>query len=371
MQGQAVCFPVGMPPMSWNSVKFEFWPEADRSMWDSLVKAGGLLNGCGRGAGWAEETRRVVARDYGYWLSFLLASDPAALAECPSVRVTPERVRRYCRSMDQVSARTRTCRIANLRAALRGEEPTKDFRWLGDMRRALERTARHEGPMRSKHGRLLPSGKLVEAGLSLVRSAQRDRKAPALTRARRYRDGLVIALLASRPLRIKNFADLRLGHHLVETSAGYLVDIPGPETKTGNPIVMTIPDDLHPWLREYLKVHRLLLLGASPSDHVWLTSTGRPYRPHNLSQRISTLTQRLVGVPISAHLFRDCAATTIATEDPEHVLIIAPLLGHTSLKTAENHYNHARSLEAGRRYQRSIKEARARLQPVRRRCVQE
>jgi integrase/recombinase XerD len=63
------------------------------------------------------------------------------------------------------------------------------------------------------------------------------------------------------------------------------------------------------------------------------------------------LTKRMVGVPISPHLFRDCAATTIATDDPEHVLTIAPLLGHTTLKTSEKHYNHARSLDASRRYQ--------------------
>jgi hypothetical protein len=35
------------------------------------------------------------------------------------------------------------------------------------------------------------------------------------------------------------------------------------------------------------------------------------------------LTARILGVAINPHLFRDCAATTIATDDPEHVLIIA------------------------------------------------
>ena len=67
-----------------------------------------------------------------------------------------------------------------------------------------------------------------------------------------------------------------------------------------------------------------------------------------------------MGVPISPHLFRDCAATTIAIDDPEHVLTIAPLLGHTTLKTSEKHYNHARSLDASRRFQAVMREVRAR-----------
>jgi integrase/recombinase XerD len=120
-------------------------------------------------------------------------------------------------------------------------------------------------------------------------------------------------------------------------------------------------------LTEYLAVHRPLLTGRPQSDHVWLTSAGNPYLKTNLSQRISMLTLRHVGVAISAHLFRDCAATTIATEIPEQVLIIAPSLGHTSLKTSEDHYNHAQGLLAGRRYQETLKQVRASLRGPRRR----
>ena len=40
------------------------------------------------------------------------------------------------------------------------------------------------------------------------------------------------------------------------------------------------------------------------------------------------------GQSLSPHLFRDCAATTIATDDPDHVAIIPSILGHTTSRTA-------------------------------------
>ncbi len=40
--------------------------------------------------------------------------------------------------------------------------------------------------------------------------------------------------------------------------------------------------------------------------------------------------------------------------------MIPPILGHAGLATSERHYNQARSLEAGRRYQQTIAELRRR-----------
>ena len=42
------------------------------------------------------------------------------------------------------------------------------------------------------------------------------------------------------------------------------------------------------------------------------------------------------------------AATSIAIDDPEHAGIIARILGHKTLKTAEMHYVHAGALQASR-----------------------
>ena len=66
---------------------------------------------------------------------------------------------------------------------------------------------------------------------------------------------------------------------------------------------------------------------------------------------MTKVTLRTLGKSLNPHLFRDCAATSVALEDPEHVRIIASILGHSSLSTAEKYYNQAHTLEAGRVYQ--------------------
>jgi integrase len=340
--------------MTLQSLKYHSWPAADKHLWERLTTPAHLLDDAGAGAAWAAETRRVLVRDYGYWLFFLTKSEPSTLSESPVSRVTRNRVLEYCRAMEGVSASTMVSRIARLGSMLRGETEADQLVWLADIRRRLEKAARRDGPARSKHERLVPTGKIVEVGLELMRGANGGRRRCARTHARRFRDGLMIALLAARPLRIKNFAGLRCGAHVLVTSSGYLIDVPGSETKTGHPIETFVPDELCPWLDDYLKRHRPALLRNGKTDYLWLNGAGNRYQPGGLSQRIAMLTRRHLGVSLSPHLFRDCAATTIATDAPEHTLIIALLLGHKTFNTTEKHYNHATCLDAARRYRQTV-----------------
>jgi integrase/recombinase XerD len=66
---------------------------------------------------------------------------------------------------------------------------------------------------------------------------------------------------------------------------------------------------------------------------------------------ITSRTAEAFGKPINPHLFRDCAATSIAIDDPEHVRTASQILGHRSTATTEQYYNQAQAIEAARRYQ--------------------
>jgi hypothetical protein len=50
--------------------------------------------------------------------------------------------------------------------------------------------------------------------------------------------------------------------------------------------------------------------------------------------RIMKLTRARFGHAVNPHLFRDAAATSIATEDPEHVYVTRSVLGHSTLRTS-------------------------------------
>ena len=77
---------------------------------------------------------------------------------------------------------------------------------------------------------------------------------------------------------------------------------------------------------------------------------------HHVSKRIVKVTERILGTKISPHLFRHCAATSIAELSPEFARIIRPLLAHATIMTSERYYNRASVLEASRRHGATIQQ---------------
>jgi 3',5'-cyclic AMP phosphodiesterase CpdA len=73
---------------------------------------------------------------------------------------------------------------------------------------------------------------------------------------------------------------------------------------------------------------------------------GPPMTDNGIYNRIVARTREGLGHPINPHLFRDCAATSIAIEDPAHIGIASRLLGHRTRSTTERYYNQARGVEA-------------------------
>jgi site-specific recombinase XerD len=106
-------------------------------------------------------------------------------------------------------------------------------------------------------------------------------------------------------------------------------------------------------LRTYLTVHRPVLLAGQSVQELWVGRQGR-LTYSGCRQVILQATEETIGHAVPPHFFRDSAATTIALHDPEHVGIIPALLGHTTPRTAEQHYNHATSVVAARTHQQTI-----------------
>jgi integrase len=79
-----------------------------------------------------------------------------------------------------------------------------------------------------------------------------------------------------------------------------------------------------------------------------------------LSYQLKARTKEEFGTAINPHSFRHMAATTIATVDPENATFIAAILGHSSAGSSDRHYNRARTIDSGRRYQALITAARQR-----------
>jgi integrase len=178
----------------------------------------------------------------------------------------------------------------------------------------------------------------------------------------------MIAMLSYRPVRLKNFAGMRLGRHVRKVGGNWHILLAADEVKPGVPYQAIVPSALLPKLERYLSVHRPILLRGTrvrdptntkvcerekPNhlnlDAVWVSELGTQLDPHALACRIVRHTKAAFGRSISPHLFRDAVATSIAVDNPKHIGDASLVLGHAGHRTTQKHYNHARSLEASRR----------------------
>jgi integrase/recombinase XerD len=155
---------------------------------------------------------------------------------------------------------------------------------------------------------------------------------------------------------MRNLASMRIGAHLMCVRGRYWVTFGGDETKTGQPYEAPFPDALLPPLDRYLNHDRpVLLMGENHStpavlDALWISEVGTQLEQGAFGRRIVIHTRKTFGQSLPPHWCRDAAATEIAIHNPAFVDDARHLLGHTTPRTAERHYNQARSLVASRRH---------------------
>jgi integrase len=189
----------------------------------------------------------------------------------------------------------------------------------------------------------------VDLGHQLMRDAEAGVDASVRKNAAVFRMGFQMALLAMRPLRMRNFSGIRIGVNLVREGDVWWLRFARAETKTRQPIEVPFPKELYPALERYLAHFRPLLAGPGfKSDLLWVSYHYKPLSPHTLQLSLTRITEKAFGKPINPHLFRDCVATSIAINDPAAVRMAATILGHRSFATTEKYYNLASSLQAGR-----------------------
>ena len=348
-----------------SCLRVEHWPASDRGAWASAIHAGDLLEPGGPAGHWSAASRRKTSSGYGRYLVWLGARDLLDSSCPPADRVTKELVATY---VDDLAACNRgytvLCRVQELYDAIRVMTPDRDWAWLRRIGSAIRSRTK---PAKSKLGRVPPPHLLAELGLDLMAQAQSAGDLTPLQRAVQFRDGLMIALLAFRPLRISNFSAITIGRQLVQQGNGYWLRFEVEEMKTRRVLEVGIPAAIRPNLERYLQHYRAMLLtkagrrAPAETDALWVSETATPMAPISIHNRFRKRTKAAFGVPVSPHLFRDSAATAVAIDGPAHVRAIMPILGHSTLATAEQHYNQASSLDASRRHIKVIADLKRRL----------
>jgi integrase/recombinase XerD len=346
-------------------LKIHEWPEVDQRAWANILQPGDILDGTvGAGFLWSNATREKYRKGYGRWLTFLIRADLMDSGMSPSDRISSERVRAYMEELRQdVASWTLWGRVAELLAVASAFDPIDDWTWLRRIVRYLETVGRDS---RNKFPYLRPAGEIAAWAYGRMDDIVAD--PPDRDPASHYRDALIIALLITCPtMRLGNLTMIRIGRHLRPTSEGYRLNFAASETKTDKPLSIPVPASLAAYLEYYIDTVRPILLDGTDTDRLWITRYGEPMKDKGVYNRITKVTERAFGKRINPHLFRDCAVTTVAIEDPEHIGIAAPILGHTDPRTTEKHYIQANAIAAGRRLRQSVDTLRKKHAPRHRR----
>jgi integrase len=319
-----------------RSLPIAEWPIAYQKTWEEACLPGTRLKRGGRASRFAQVSRDDVARRIGAYFGFLQRTGRFDENAAVAALVTPANVELY---LAELNARVRSVTAWNciykLRMAAQILDPKADFSWLAEIEKDLALVMEP----RSKFDRVVLAERLVEAGLILVTEAERSGKTP-FEQAKGIRNGLLIALLAACPVRIKNYASLEIGNTLKEAHGGWWITLPPKSTKMGGGEERPVPDYLYRPIDLYLKHARPALIGSRPaSNSLWISSrTGQRYTTKNLGTLISKITFETLGVDVSPHLFRTAAATTAALYGGDNPHLASAVLNHSDSQVTYNHY---------------------------------
>lgn len=336
-----------------SSLKLGDWSPCERAAWFAARATAGPLARGGFAAHWRPATIRSVERGYGIYLSWLDHIGYLQPNALPTDRVTALLIEQFLDAYAPGRAETTVATvIRGIAYMVRATHPPKGLPWLTELAHRLTNSAT---PSRPKLPRMATTGELSELGFRLMETGLDQLADEKADGAQLYRDGLMIAALVARPVRLRNFSALRVGHNFRRRDSGYEATFTRKETKKQNVIAFPYPD----WLTEpfdlYLhKVRPVLPAKPLQDDQGWLwigRKGGQALRPTSVTVIITNTAQRHLGRPVSPHLFRDCAATDIALLDPEHVNITKDVLGHATLAASQRFYNQAASYSALARWE--------------------
>jgi hypothetical protein len=133
------------------------------------------------------------------------------------------------------------------------------------------------------------------------------------------------------------------------------------DTKAKRSESFRVPEQLLPYLMCYLKEIRPVLVGNSAHDGFWPSFRGAPLSAGRIYDIARARVRAKFGKAMGLHDFRRAGATFLAMDAPEKIGLIPGMLQHASPDVGEQHYNLARSVQAGQRFAAHLAKERERL----------
>jgi integrase len=324
------------------------WPARDQEAWAASRQPVGPLDEGGLAATWSAKTVRQSEKGYGLWLGCLARHGRLDPDAAPGARLTREALTVFGQELlERVAPQTAASRVRDLSVMIRVMDPDADRSLVQRMQATLARRAQ---PSRAKRELMIAPAMLFAAGIARMERIDHEQHRKRDVRNVRFRDGLMMAVLAARGFRRGNLQQMRVGEHIARADDVYVCSFSDTETKNRRPLVAPLPPALTPYIDRYLAEIRPALLRGHVSDAFWVSTYRGPLSEQSIYTKICAATEEELGIRLTPHLFRDALATGVATDDPERVGMVPQLLGHADPRTAERHYIHAKAIAASRRY---------------------
>ena len=331
-----------------RSLPIALWAAADRVAWEEACRPAVRLKAGGSASHMRPVTQNDLARRYGLFLDFLSRSerfDPEAAA---ASQVTPDHVEQYVSELsERVSSVTVYGCVQKLRRMTQLIAPERDIAWLIEIERELFLAMRPK----SKWDRVVLAEVVVAAGLTLIAEGETAPKLPKLTRARLVRNGLMLALLALYPIRLKNFAALEIGRSIIKVDGVWWIVLSASETKGKRADEREVEDYIGEAIDKYVNTYRLILARSKDrGSALWLAMSGDPMSEYSVREVITETTRSTLGVAINPHMFRTNAVTTAAIYAGDQPHLGSAILQHTHSTVTQENYNRAAGITASRAY---------------------
>jgi hypothetical protein len=304
---------------------------------------------------------------WGRFLTFLARCGELDVTTGPASRPTRDRLAAFIDEMIELgnSDHAVTGRLQELTDALRVMAPGQDFRWIQapdgvPVRALLE--------MRKRDFMVYHPGVLFRWGVRLMQEATSMRSASR--RQVQLRDGLMIALFASRAPRSRSMQLMEVGRHLRHDGQGWWITFGQRDVKTRKPLEYPVPKTLGPWVDRYISVERRELLAGKVSDALWITNNGEPLRAPGT--RIFCQSAKEFGRTkrFGPHRFRYGIATYGPRDLPDSPGVSTAILGITPDVEGE-HYERGDQVAAANDFHDVMAEERRRTSALARRIREE
>jgi integrase len=344
------------------SLKLSEWSLADQQAWAEACRPRQGLKRGGAAAPLASITRQDLERRYGYFLTCLQDWGEFDRSAAAAAQITPEAVERYLAQVEplwsSVTIAQTMFKLGRMGSLL---APSRDWTWLREI--ACDRDL--DAYPKPRFDRIVTTERLVKAGLDLIRTARQNPRLRRYWRATLIRNGLMMALLAQVPIRLKNLVDLKLGTSFKRIGDRWWIVLGRRDTKAKASDERPVPKYLNQAIAIYLTCARPILFGqpefmigdadegGCPSPELtgalWIGERGEQLGYSAVEQVIVKTTRQTIGRALSPHDFRRNGATTARFRAGNEPHLASGLLHHRDCKVTEN-YNLASSFEGAQRF---------------------